>query len=157
MMDVHQRYKVMIAPLLFNVMAFIPEGASVKRFYVERFLEHRWNRKLGKHQYLADWCGTNQKERSWTEFVEDAPSLIADFWQLRFMKEVIEYEEKKLERAALTTPNTAVKIVKKENGNDKKEMDDSDVEIVSSPRKIEKKLAKKPRKLCQKKRKIKYC
>ena len=77
-------------------MKFVPNGASMKEYAVKRFLHCRWNARIGKHQYLADWEGYGEEDRSFTEHIDNCDKLTADYYCLQFKKRVMEHAENRM-------------------------------------------------------------
>ena len=80
-----------------QAVKYIPNYASFKEYAVSKFLYFRYNARITKYQYLADWKGFDETQRSFTEHIDDCAEAVADFHILRFKKRLIESEEARIE------------------------------------------------------------
>lgn len=69
---------------------------SDTEYTVKKIHAVKWNPKIAKYQYKAEWEGYTQEHNSFTEHIDNCIEKVADFWCDQYLNKVMESEENRI-------------------------------------------------------------
>ena len=69
---------------------------SDKEYVVKKIHAVKWNPKIAKYQYKAEWEGYGREEDSFTEYTDNCIEKVADFWIDNYLNKVMESQETRM-------------------------------------------------------------